>query len=209
MFVHTLQPQSSFPPTQNGLFKQSRSDKEDLMCSRSNGSVPTCLVLHRFTALSQADYYFRGQRRVCERGNAKKGKIRMPFKWCWPRIYGKQEWQTQKTRGCENTVTLRASLLINRAKFSCWMFSTGSAVRVAFIHVSEHAWIGVQPHSNWSYQACDTRADFPVARGITRCLEKQQRSHTNVKEESSLLHEKTTANLLPPTPTKAMQYSLH
>lgn len=28
MFVHTLQPQSSFPPTQNGLFKQSRSDKE-------------------------------------------------------------------------------------------------------------------------------------------------------------------------------------
>lgn len=72
MFVHTLQPQSSFAPTQNGLFKQSRSDKEDLMCSRS-------LVLHRFTALSQADYYFRGQRRVCERGNAKKGKICMPL----------------------------------------------------------------------------------------------------------------------------------
>lgn len=79
MFVHTLQPQSSFPPTQNGLFKQSRSDKEDLMYSRSNGSVPTGLVLHRFTALSQADYYFRGQRRVCERGNAKKGKICMPL----------------------------------------------------------------------------------------------------------------------------------
>lgn len=131
------------------------------------------------------------------------------FKWCWPCIYGKQEWQTQKTRGCENTVPLRASLLINRAKFSYWMFSTGSAVRVAFIHVSEHAWIGVQPHSNWSYQAWDMRADFPVARGITRCLEKQQHSHTNVKEESTLLHEKTAANLLPPTPTKAMQYSLH
>lgn len=51
MFVHTLQPQSSFPPTQNGLFKQSRSDKEDLMCSRSNGSVPTCLVLLHYRRL--------------------------------------------------------------------------------------------------------------------------------------------------------------
>lgn len=79
MFVAAKCAQSSFPPTQNGLFKQSRSDKEDLMCSRSNGSAPTCLVLHRFTALSQADNYFRGQWRVCERGNFKKGKIYMPL----------------------------------------------------------------------------------------------------------------------------------
>lgn len=42
-------------------------------------------------------------------------------------------------------------------------------------------------------------ASFQVATGTARCQGKQQQSHTDVREESSLLHEKNLLNLSEPT----------